>query len=85
MESSGTITFDKDKIIAGIDIVSLLAETTIFPSKGEARKTIAGGGVSINRKKIAAPDLKIDGSFLLHDKYLLVEKGKKNKYMIKVN
>ncbi len=50
----GMVKFDfaKDKIAAGIDIVSFLAETGIFPSKGEARKTVQGGGVSINRKKI---------------------------------
>jgi len=85
MESGGTIGFARDKILAGIDIVSLLAEAGIFPSKGEARKTIIGGGVSVNRNKVAGPDLKIDAGFFLHDKYILVEKGKKNKYMIKVN
>jgi tyrosyl-tRNA synthetase len=84
MAGSGTIDFNKDKITAGIDIVSLLAETGIFPSKGEARKTITGGGVSVNRNKVAGPELKIDSSFLLHNTYIIVEKGKKNKYMIKV-
>lgn len=83
MAGSGTIHFDKSKINAGIDVVSLLAEAGIFPSKGEARKTITGGGVSVNRNKVTGPELKIDSSFLLHDTYLLIEKGKKNKYMIK--
>lgn len=83
MAGSGTINFDKSKITAGIDVVSLLAEAGIFPSKGEARKTITGGGVSVNRNKVTGPELKIDSSFLLHDTYIIVEKGKKNKYMIK--
>jgi tyrosyl-tRNA synthetase len=76
--------FAKDKIVAGIDVVSLLAETNIFPSKGEARKTVQNGGVSINRKKVEDIQLKVDSSLLLHDQYLLVQKGKKNYYLVKV-
>ncbi len=79
------IDFTKEKIAVGIDIVSFLAETTIFPSKGEARKTVQGGGVSINRKKIDNTQLTIDKSFLLHNTYLLVQKGKKNYYLVTVN
>ena len=75
--------FDKNKLSPGIDVVSFLAETNIFPSKGEARKTIQGGGVSINRKKIDNVQLAINNSLLLHDKYLLVQKGKKNYYLVK--
>ena len=82
MEGVVKVDFDKDKINAGIDVVSFLAETTIFPSKGEARKTILGGGVSINRKKVEGIEFKIDKSLLLHDKYLLVQKGKKNYYLV---
>jgi tyrosyl-tRNA synthetase len=52
MEGVVKIDFNKEKITAGIDVVSFLAETTIFPSKGEARKTVQGGGVSINRRKL---------------------------------
>src|SRR6185295_3453469 len=44
--------YELTKIQAGVDVVTFLAETKIFPSKGEARKTVQGGGVSINRKKI---------------------------------
>ncbi len=82
----GVVKFDlsKEKIDAGIDVVSFLAETNIFPSKGEARKMIQAGGVSINRKKIDNVQLAIDNSFLLHKKYLLVQKGKKNYYLVKV-
>ena len=75
--------FSKDKLSAGIDIVSFLAETAIFPSKGEARKTIQGGGISINRKKMDDIQSKIDTSLLLFEKYILVQKGKKNYYLVK--
>ncbi|MDZ4808814.1 MAG: tyrosine--tRNA ligase [Bacteroidota bacterium] len=83
MEGVVKIDFSKDKIETGIDVVSFLAEAAIFPSKGEARKTVQGGGVSINRKKVDGIELKIDTSLLLHDKYLLVQKGKKNYYLVK--
>lgn len=84
MEGVVKIDFAKEKITAGIDVVSFLAETTIFPSKGEARKTVQGGGVSINRKKVEGIDFKIESSLLLHNHYLLVQKGKKNYYLVKV-
>ncbi len=74
--------YDKMKLNTGIDIVSFLAETNIFASKGEARKTIQGGGVSINRKKIENVQMKIDTSLLLHEKYILIQKGKKNYYLV---
>jgi len=72
------------KINEGIDMVSFLAETGIFPSKGEARKTVQGGGVSVNRKKVEDIAMKVDTSFLLHGKYILVQKGKKNYYLVVV-
>jgi tyrosyl-tRNA synthetase len=79
------IDFAKDKISEGIDVVTFLAETKIFPSKGEARKTVQGGGVSINRKKIDNFQLPIENSLLLHNKYILVQKGKKNYYLVNCN
>lgn len=85
MEGVVKIDFSKEKLLSGIDIVSFLAETNIFPSKGEARKTVQGGGVSINRKKIETIDSKVDAALLLHDKYLLVQKGKKNYFLVKIN
>ena len=78
-----TMEYPADKVNAGVDIVSFLAETSIFPSKGEARKTLQGGGISINRKKIDDLQLAIDATFLLHDKYILVQKGKRNYYLVK--
>jgi tyrosyl-tRNA synthetase len=68
------------------DLLTFLAETTrgeIFPSKGEARRMVSGGGVSINKEKIADLGLRPDFQ-LLQDKYLLLQKGKKNYYLIEV-
>ena len=74
--------YAKDKVATGIDIVSFLAETSILASKGEARKLVEGGGISINRKKAEGVKMMIDSSLLLHDKYILVQKGKKNYYLV---
>jgi len=69
---------------AEVNIVDLLAEKTlVFPSKGEARRTIAGGGLSINKVKIERPDEIISPSKLIGGKYLLVQKGKKNYFLLK--
>jgi tyrosyl-tRNA synthetase len=83
MEGIVKVDYSTEKITAGIDVVSFLAETNIFASKGEARKMVQGGGISINRKKIETAELKIENSLLLHSKYLLIQKGKKNYYLIK--
>jgi tyrosyl-tRNA synthetase len=73
------------KIAAGIDVVSFLSDTGIIASKGEARKLIQGGGISINRKKMDDPKHTVDTASLLHDKYILVQKGKKNYYLVTVS
>ena len=62
------------------DLLAVLAGTLIFPSKGEARKMIQAGGVSINKSKLEDPNQKPDFE-LLNDKYLLIQKGKKNYYL----
>ncbi|MEO8710600.1 MAG: tyrosine--tRNA ligase [Parafilimonas sp.] len=84
MEGVVKIEYDLSKINTGVDAVSFLAETNIFPSKGEAKKMIQNGGVSINRKKVDSLQFIVDCSLLLHSKYLLVQKGKKNYYLVKV-
>ncbi len=80
----GVIKFDfpKQKISSGIDIVSFLAETGSFSSKGEARKMIQNGGISINRTKIDNIAKEINATDLLHDKYVLIQKGRKNYYLV---
>lgn len=65
------------------DLLSSSTGGTIFPSKGEARKMIQGGGVSINKIKLADPNQKVDFE-LLQNRYLLAQKGKKNYYLIVV-
>lgn len=68
------------------NIIDLLGEKTnfqLFPSKGEARKMIQGGGVSINKEKVADPLAPVTFS-LLQGKYLLVQKGKKNYVIVEI-
>ncbi|RYZ20275.1 MAG: tyrosine--tRNA ligase [Chitinophagaceae bacterium] len=83
LEGIVKIDYDKAKISDGIDVVSFLAETGIFPSKGEARKLVQGGGVSINRNKVGDPAQRLEASLLLHDQFLLINKGKKNVYLVR--
>jgi len=73
----------RTELEAGVNIIDLLAEkNTVFPSKGEARRTIAGGGVAINKVKIESPDEVFNAGKLIGDKYLLVQKGKKNYFLL---
>lgn len=73
----------RDTVLAGIPAVELTTEVAaIFPSKGEMRKLTQGGGVSINKEKLAAPDTKIDTTYLLNNKYIIVQRGKKNYYLL---
>ena len=83
MEDAVKFDYDRNKIAEGIDVVSFLAEAGIFPSKGEAKRMVQGGGISINRKKIENIDWKVVSAHLLHDQYLLVQKGKKNYFLVK--
>jgi tyrosyl-tRNA synthetase len=76
------IAYERGKLADGIDVVSFMAETGIFPSKGEARKMIQNGGVSINRHKVPDPAFTVNDAQLLHDQYLLIQKGKKNYYLV---
>lgn len=73
----------KDEISAGIKAVDLLTEkAAVFPSKGEMKKLVQSGGVSINKEKMAQFDAVINAGFLLDEKYLLVQKGKKNYFLL---
>lgn len=84
MEGIIKIDFEKEKLEAGIDVINFLVDTNIFTSKGEARKMVQNGGISINRKKVDNLHFAMDSSLLLHQKYLLIQKGKKNYYLIQV-
>ncbi|MEE1541230.1 MAG: tyrosine--tRNA ligase, partial [Paludibacteraceae bacterium] len=70
-------------IAGGLKAIELFTDkAAIFPSKGEMRKLVAGGGVSVNKEKLADQDKLIDESMLLNGKYLLVQRGKKNYYLV---
>ncbi|SKB27131.1 tyrosyl-tRNA synthetase [Parapedobacter luteus] len=73
----------RESLASGINVLDLLAvASSVFPSKGEARKMIQGGGVSINRIKITdiEQDFRVDD--LINDNYLIVQRGKKNYYLL---
>jgi len=73
----------KEELTGGIKAVDLLVEkAAVFPSKGEMRKMVQSGGVSVNKEKLSSPDLNINLSYLLGNKYLLVQKGKKNYFLL---
>lgn len=83
----GVPVFDvgRSTIESGVTIADLCAgHTQVFPSKGELRRLVQGGGLSINKAKVENPDEKIGSESLLNDKYLLVQKGKKNYFLIKI-
>jgi tyrosyl-tRNA synthetase len=72
-----------NELEAGIKVVDLLAEKTIvFPSKGELRRTVQANGLSINKEKVADADAVVDAGFLIGAKYILVQKGKKNYFLL---
>lgn len=84
MEGVPAHQIERAKVEASIDAVSLLADAGIFPSRGEARKTLQGGGVSINKQKLEGPDTVVGADKLLHNKYLLVQKGKRNYFLLQL-
>jgi tyrosyl-tRNA synthetase len=74
----------REKIEEGMDIVSFLTEATaIFPSKGEARRMLKDNGIAVNKDKVPE-DFVVDHSQLLQGKYILVQKGKKNYFLVKL-
>ena len=73
----------RDALAAGVKAVDLFVDNAaVFASKGEMRKLVQGGGVSLNKEKLAAFDQVITTADLLDEKYLLVQRGKKNYYLI---
>jgi tyrosyl-tRNA synthetase len=76
-------TISKAELEGGIDASTLLAEkTSVFPSKGEAKKTIQGGGVSLNKEKIKEASAVFNAEHLLNGKYIIIQKGKKNYFLL---
>jgi tyrosyl-tRNA synthetase len=84
----GVPVFDvkMDIILNGVSIADLCAEhSKVFVSKGELRRLVQGGGLSINKVKIEDAEMVVGRESLLNDKYLLIQKGKKNYYLIRVS
>ena len=73
----------REELSAGVKAIDLFTEkAAIFPSKGEMRKLVQSGGISVNKEKLTDQDMVIDCSSLLDEKYLLVQRGKKNYYLL---
>ena len=83
---AGVPHFEMDKTLLGQPAVELFTrdEVKVFASKGEMRKLVQGGGVSLNKEKLAAFDRVVSSEDLINGKYLLVQRGKKNYYLITV-
>lgn len=85
MEGVPQFEVPRAAIEEGTKLADLLTEVApVFPSKGEMRKMVQGGGVSVNKEKIADPYAPATADMLLNDKYILVQKGKKNYFLLKV-
>jgi tyrosyl-tRNA synthetase len=83
----GVPVFDipKEVLQSGVNITDLCTEhSKVFASKGELRRLVRGGGLSINKVKIDNPEMIIGTDSLLNNKYLLVQKGKKNYYLLRI-
>ena len=78
MEGVPQVTGSEKALHEGIDLITFLAESGVFSSKGEARKMLQNGGVSINKEKVTAVDFRIEASHMLNGRYLLMQKGKSN-------
>jgi tyrosyl-tRNA synthetase len=77
MDGVPQVNFAKQSLDTGVDLIQFLADTQIFPSKGEARKMLQNGGVSINKIKVEGTEVTLNHTHLLKGKYALIQKGKK--------
>jgi tyrosyl-tRNA synthetase len=76
-------TISKAELAEGLNILDLLAvKAQVFASKGEAKKMLSGGGVSLNKEKLTNIELVVNTSNLINDKYVVAQKGKKNYFLI---
>ncbi|MEA4917129.1 tyrosine--tRNA ligase [Proteiniphilum sp.] len=76
-------TVSRKKLEQGVKAVDLLTEeATVFPSKGEMRKTVQAGGVMVNKEKLESFDETIGLSHLIGEKYILAQRGKKNYFLL---
>lgn len=82
MEGVPTVNISKKSLEKNVDILDFLAESKIFPSKGEARKMLQSGGIAINKSKIDALKTQLFTTDFLNEKYMLIQKGKRNFYLV---
>ena len=83
MEGVPRFEVERADIESGIKLADLLTEkANVFTSKGEMRKMVQGGGLSINKEKVTDPYMETTPEILLNNKYILVQKGKKNYYLL---
>jgi len=86
LEGMNTFQVSRTLVDKGIPVMDLIAtESTIFPSKGEARKMINGNGFSLNKTKCTDPELTVTPEYVLHNRYIIAQKGKKNYFVIELN
>lgn len=78
MDGVPQVTGANNKLSEGVDLITFLADSGVFKSKGEARKMLENGGVSVNKEKVAAADFKLTSEHLLNGRYILLQKGKSN-------
>lgn len=79
-------TVSREELNAGINVLDFLAvHTQVFPSKGEAKKMLQGGGVSMNREKLSDVELIVGKEYLVSDRYIIAQRGKKNYFLIIVD
>ena len=84
-EGVPTFHIHQSDLESGVNIIDLLSEkSSVFPSKGEARKMLQGGGLSLNKQKIEDLNLLVQTANLINQKYLIIQKGKKNYFLFVV-
>lgn len=86
LEGMDRFEVSKEIIKNRINLIDLLTvETTVFPSKGEARKMVQSNGFSLNKTKVSDVEYTVGDGDILHDKFIIVQKGKKNYFVIELN
>ena len=81
MEGVPQVTGSRTSLSDGVDLISFMAESGVSASKGEAKKLLQNGGISINKEKVIALDQKITTEHLLNEKYVLIQRGKKDYWL----
>ena len=83
MDGVPQVNINKSELEPGMNLIELLSDkSNILPSRGEAKKLVTAGGVSMNKIKLSDPSQNITAGDLLQGKYLLIQKGKKNFYLL---